>query len=98
MEKKIRLFHVSFNIMEPLHKVFIPRVPENPMNGEDESYQRICFSDSITGCINSIGKILEPCDNTDSVSIIVWEKEVDLSYIIHDKAVKVAESHIVTVL
>lgn len=48
------------------------------MNGEDESYQRICFSDSITGCINSIGKILEPCDNTDSVSIIVWEKEVDL--------------------
>ena len=64
--------------MEPLHKVFIPRVPENPMNGEDESYQRICFSDSITGCINSIGKILEPCDNTDSVSIIVWEKEVDL--------------------
>ena len=78
MEKKIRLFHVSFNIMEPLHKVFIPRVPENPMNGEDESYQRICFSDSITGCINSIGKILEPCDNTDLVSIIVWEKEVDL--------------------
>ena len=31
MGKKIRLFHVSFNIMEPLHKVFIPRVPENPM-------------------------------------------------------------------
>ena len=26
MEKKIRLFHVSFNIMEPLHKVFIQRV------------------------------------------------------------------------
>jgi hypothetical protein len=76
--KKIKLFHVSFDITEPLCKLFIPRVPKNPMNGEDEIYKRICFSDSVTGCINSIGKVLEPYDNTDSVTIIVWEKEVDL--------------------
>ena len=42
MRKKVKLFHVSFNITEPLDKIFIPRVPENLMNGEDEIYKRIC--------------------------------------------------------
>ena len=78
MRKKVKLFHVSFNITEPLDKIFIPRVPENLMNGEDEIYKRICFSDSITGCINSIGKVLEACGSTNTMPIIVWEREVDL--------------------
>lgn len=50
----ITLYHVSFNLDEPLHKEFIPKIPSNTVNGENKSISRICFSDSICGCIRAI--------------------------------------------
>ena len=31
----ITLYHVSFNVDEPLYKKFIPRIPDNTINEED---------------------------------------------------------------
>lgn len=50
----VTLYHVSYDLSEPLHKEFIPRIPNNTVNEEDESILRICFSDSIQGCIRAI--------------------------------------------
>lgn len=50
----VTLYHVSYDLSEPLHKEFIPRIPNNTVNEEDESIPRICFSDSIQGCIRAI--------------------------------------------
>ena len=77
MNEKIHLYHVSFDLRNPLEKVFIPRIPKEPMNREDETIPRICFSDSITGCINGIGRASEFFGDNDSRDIIVWELEVD---------------------
>ena len=41
MQKK--LYHISYDITEPLEKEFIPRIPDDATTGEDESIPRICF-------------------------------------------------------
>jgi hypothetical protein len=33
----ITLYHISFNLDEPLHKEFITRIPGNAINEEDET-------------------------------------------------------------
>lgn len=40
----ITLYHVSFNLDEPLHKEFIPRIPDNTINEEDTETARVCFT------------------------------------------------------
>ena len=71
----ITLYHVSYELSEPLDKEFIPRIPQNTIYLEDETTARICFSDSIKGCIRAI----KGCPNTESgfCNIIVWEYECD---------------------
>lgn len=69
----IKLYHVSFDLTEPLHKEFIPRIPGNSMKEEDETIPRICLSDSIQGCIRSICGY--PKDDSGCACIIVWEHE-----------------------
>ena len=45
----ITLYHVSFNLDEPLHKEFIPRIPDNTINEEDTETARVCKL-----CVNGI--------------------------------------------
>lgn len=44
------LYHVS----EQRIRQFTPRIPKNRIDGEDASIKRICFSDSLEGCIGSM--------------------------------------------
>ena len=43
----ITLYHVSFNVDEPLYKKFIPRIPDNTINEEDTETARVCFRSDI---------------------------------------------------
>lgn len=80
MSEKIKLYHVSFDIdNEPLCKRFVPRVPESHEYGEDNKTKRICFSDSIEGCLDSIGENKLPDIITGKTKIIVWEKVFSIS-------------------
>lgn len=71
----IKLYHISYDTSEPLDKEFIPKIPHNTVSGEDESVPRICFSDSIEGCINAVEDQLGNYENEDRATIIVWEME-----------------------
>jgi hypothetical protein len=71
----ITLYHVSFNLNEPLHKEFIPRIPDNTINEEDTETARVCFSDSIQGCIRA--KNGYPKIDSDYVDIIVWKHQFE---------------------
>lgn len=77
--ERIKLYHISYNLAEPLDKEFIPQIPDNTINGEDQSYARVCLSDSIEGCINAAEDKLPFYEDEDSAPIIVWEKEFSLS-------------------
>ena len=81
---KIKLYHVSDNLNEPLKKKFIPRIPRNARCREDETEARICFCDTIENCINAREDIKSENNN---VRIIVWEKEFEKNdpYLIHWK-------------
>jgi len=74
----IKLYHISYDLSEPLDKKFIPKIPSNPATGEDESIPRICLCDSIEGCINAAEDKLGNYEDTDIATIIVWEKEFSL--------------------
>lgn len=54
----MELFHVSYKKIDQ----FSPRVPANRADGEDDMTPRICFAESIVGCINAkpsgIGPVL----------------------------------------
>lgn len=69
----ITLYHVSFDLNEPLHKEFSPRIPSSVMSEEDDGIPRICFSDSIQGCIRAICGY--PKIDSEYVDIIVWKHE-----------------------
>lgn len=71
----VKLYHISYDISEPLDKEFIPKIPHNTVSGEDESIPRICFSDSIEGCINAAEDLLVNYERENIATIIVWEKE-----------------------
>lgn len=51
----ITVYHVSFSCDETT-KYYYPRVPKSAMAGEDKSTPRICFADSIEGCITAMPK------------------------------------------
>ena len=77
-----KLYHVSFDLSEPFYKEFTPKVPQNCINGEDENIPRICFSDSIKGCIRAITGT--PKTDEGYVDIIVWEYDFGESHSLYD--------------
>ena len=53
-KEKLQLFHISrYREGEAAIEEFIPRIPENRMDGENDSMPRICVSDSLTGCFTA---------------------------------------------
>lgn len=50
----MKLYHLSFDIEQPLTRTFIPRVPAITLDNEDASIPRICCSESVLGCINAL--------------------------------------------
>ncbi len=75
----VKLYHISYDCDEPLCKEFIPRIPDNILNGESETIPRICFSDSIEGCINARQDGIVTIADEEYISIIVWEVEIAIS-------------------
>lgn len=71
----ITLYHVSYNLEEPLQKEFVPRIPGNSVNEENQTTPRVCLSDSIQGCIRAINGY--PRTDSGYVDIIVWKHEFD---------------------
>ncbi len=73
------LYHVSldYDISEKIKtKKFIPRIPEDPMVGEDYTTPRICFGETIEGCIQAIGGYyddIDDCNNFYVYTLIVDE-------------------------
>lgn len=49
----MELFHISMDIKEKT-KLFVPRIPERIYNGENNTIKRICFSDTVHGCMKAI--------------------------------------------
>lgn len=77
--QKIKLYHISYDLTEPLEKEFVPKIPNNAATGEDESIPRICFCDSIERCLNAAEDNFGDYEVADKATIIVWEKEFSLS-------------------
>lgn len=77
--QKIKLYHISYDLTEPLEKEFVPRIPNNAATGEDESIPRICFCDSIERCLNAAEDNFGDYEVADKATIIVWENEFSLS-------------------
>lgn len=50
----VDLFHISLKKLNDDDLFFVPRVPKTAGNGENNSIPRICISDTLRGCINSI--------------------------------------------
>lgn len=49
-----KLYHISLNFMEANDKPFKARIPYSTAEYENETIKRICFSDSIEGCLNLV--------------------------------------------
>lgn len=53
-KKKLELFHVSrYREGEEAIQEFVPRIPRNRMEGENDSIPRICVSDNLNGCFTA---------------------------------------------
>lgn len=76
--KSVKLYHISYNCLEPSYKEFIPKIPDNTIRGENESIARICLSDSIEGCLNAAEDHMGIFDKENRGVIMVWEKEFSL--------------------
>lgn len=60
-DRMIRLYHTTINYnTEPKIKLFMPQIPETSSNTEI-SVDRVCLSDSIENCLNSISYGLGRC-------------------------------------
>lgn len=52
--KKLELFHISrYREGEGAIQEFVPRIPRNRMEGENDSLPRICVSDNLNGCFTA---------------------------------------------
>lgn len=49
----MELFHISIDIKEKI-KLFTPRIPKRIYYGENDTIERICFSDSVHNCMKAI--------------------------------------------
>lgn len=54
-KEKVQLFHVSrYSEGQAAIEEFVPRIPKNRMQGEDDSTPRICVSDNLLGCLRAM--------------------------------------------
>lgn len=54
-KKKLELFHVSrYSEGKEAIQEFVPRIPKNRMDGENDSMPRICVSDNLIGCFRAM--------------------------------------------
>lgn len=54
-KKKLELFHISrYKEGEAAIEEFVPRIPKNRMDGENDKISRICVSDNLTGCFTAM--------------------------------------------
>ncbi len=69
----MKLYHISTKkYTEPVD--FVPRIPELSLDDEDSRHPRICFSDSICGCISALP---EPPSKGDTVTLFTFEVDED---------------------
>ena len=86
-----KLYHLSFSKVK--NNLFVPRVPEIRLEGEDCNVLRICFSETIEGCIsampNGVGSIkgLVILNEEDISCCGVYLYELDLSKIKKDNII-----------
>lgn len=50
----MKLYHLSFDLDQPLIKTFTPRIPAGALEDEDKSIPRICLSRNVLGCVNAL--------------------------------------------
>lgn len=86
------LYHISINKLLDNELNFIPRVPSknNRLEDENNTISRICFSDSVEGCLKAIAGtigenvILKQCLTLEKIPIYVYginETLIDNKYI-----------------
>lgn len=76
---KVKLYHVAVG-KHDLKRKFIPRVPESAKPPEDIITPRICFSETLEGCLSAIGHPFYYPGTPELLT--VWEYEVDARYCI----------------
>lgn len=69
------LYHVEYGWKE-FCKEFIPRIPKTRTVEEDGTIERICFSDSIEGCLNGKADRLFECSENDCTKIMVYKMRI----------------------
>lgn len=76
---KVKLYHVAVG-KHDLVRTFIPRVPESANPPEDTITPRICFAESLEGCLSAIG---HPFYYPGKPALLtVWEYDADTRYCI----------------
>lgn len=76
------LYHASFDLNEK-EKLFIPRIPKSKAKNENDSIKRICFSESIEGCLTAIGNLADQLETT-NWNILIFKvdtNELDKEYL-----------------
>lgn len=68
------LYNVTFRL-EDMSTILEPRVPYSAAADEDSITQRVCFSDSIEGCLSAIG----PCHRSLYIGSKIVVRSVDMS-------------------
>lgn len=72
----MKLFHASF-LKEDLNKQFTPRVPDSAGTTEDKVTERICFADSIEGCLTAMSSDFRHAYLAKGALITVWAVDTD---------------------
>lgn len=76
---KVKLYHVAVG-KHDLVRTFIPRVPESANPPEDTITPRICFAESLEGCLSAIGHAFYYPGRPELLT--VWEYNADTRYCI----------------
>lgn len=76
---KVKLYHVAVG-KHDLVRTFIPRVPESANPPEDTITPRICFAESLEGCLSAIGHAFYYPGRPELLT--VWEYDADTRYCI----------------
>lgn len=78
MTESITLYHVSYDLSSKLEQRFDPRLPSNPMRGENTSIPRVCLSNTIVGCFNAMKENLKSRIDNHAANMIIWQKRFNL--------------------
>lgn len=76
---KVKLYHVAVG-KHDLARTFTPRVPESANPPEDTITPRICFAESLEGCLSAIGHQFYYPGKPELLT--VWEYDADTRYCI----------------